>query len=351
MITTSTILSLAAMAVAYQTNSGSGNLTNKDTVSGTNNVTISVLVNGTAKSPTGSAVNNLTNGQIYIIQDELGWGHQFVNQPYNTASNAWSGFVPESLANHLMTNLAAHTNLGVASEAMFSTQDFTHTNFVPNTNFWLKVAPEKTGIVIAHGSPLTSGIGGSAVTPRHVLNCNHAAFSAGQSLVFVDDHGAAVARTVTQSVYLGSNDVQVMLLNADLPATVHPFKVLPTSYTNQLPNAADGHLGSVGMNQDNWVFPKIITITPNPVGISALSDSTWGVWNKTIRGGDSGHPIMMLVGTNLVLLSHWWQTTAGPNYSANFAAINASLHYLSTNNAAGSDYQLQPADLSAFPSY
>lgn len=353
MITTVSILSqLAAVTLAYQTNSSLGVLTNKDIVSGTNIISISIVANNNSKQPNGSAANALTNGQMFIVQDDFGWGHQFLVPPVSSSlTTQFNRFVSSSLANHLQTNLVANTN-GVASEAMFSTQDFTHTNFVPNVNFWLKVAPEKTGIVIAHGSPLTSSIGGSAVTPRHVLNCNHAAFGAGQSLFFVDDNGTAVCRTVTQSVYLGSNDVQVMILNADLPATVHPFKVLPASYTNQLPNAASGRLALVGMNQDNVMMPKTGSFSYAPAWyVIAPSDSTWGNWSVTIRGGDSGHPLMMLAGTNLVLLSHWWYVVGGPDYSFNTAAINTKLHYLSTNNAAGSDYQLQPADLSAFPSY
>lgn len=352
MTTPATILAqLAAVTFAYLTNSLTGNLTNKDTITGTNSVTISVIASRNTKLSNGSSAVSLTNGQLFIVQDELGWGHQFINQPYNTSNSAWAGFIGASMANHLQTNLVGHSNsLGVASEAMFSTQDFAHTNLVPNVNFWLKVAPEKTGIVVANGAPPSGGIGGSSVTPRHVLNCNHAGFQAGRSLFFVDDNGTVISRTVVQSVYLGSNDVQVMILNADLPATVHPFKVLPTNYTNQLPNAASGRLEILGMNQQDLIFPRVGFTTGGSV--IAYSDPAWDGWNQTIIGGDSGHPIMALVGTNLVLLSHWWFSGgSGPDYSVSFDAINATLHYLSTNNAVGSDYQLQPADLSAFPSY
>lgn len=353
MIAPSTILTqLAAVTLAYLTNALPVNIeTNRDTIIGTNGVTISIISLGSAKLSNGSPATGLTNGQLFIVPDELGWGHQFLNQTYSTSNEAFVGFVGASLANHLQTNLAGHSNsLGVASEAMFSTQDFAHTNLVPNVNFWLKVAPEKTGIVVANGTPPSGNIGGSAVTPRHVLNCNHAGFGAGRALFFVDENGTVISRTVVQSVYLGSNDVQLMILNADLPATVHPFKVLPTNYTNQLPNAASGRLAILGMNQQDLIFPRIGFIAAD--SIIAYSDPAWDGWNQTIIGGDSGHPIMALVGTNLVLLSHWWFAGgSGPDYTVSFDAINASLHYLSTNNAVGSDYQLQPADLSAFPSY
>ena len=359
MITQSTILTqIAAVTLAYLTNSILGNVTNKDTISGTNQVTISIIASGNVKLANGSPASALTNGQLFIVQDELGWGHQFVNQPYITTNLAWSGFVGNSLANHLQTNLVGYSNsLGAASEAMFSTQDFVNTNLVPNVNFWLKVAPEKTGIVVANGTPPTGGIGGSAVTPRHVLNCRHAPFQAGRSLFFVDDNGALVSRTVVESVTFGNGDIQVMILNANLPVTVHPFKVMQTNYLNQLPNAASGRLELLGMNQFNLIFPKVGGFRIDIPVVYTYSDLTWG-WNQTVIGGDSGHPIMALVGTNLVLLSHWWHGDGysgnggdGPNYSLDFNTINATMHYLLTNNSVGSDYQLQPADLSAFPSY
>ena len=40
----------------------------------------------------------------------------------------------------------------------------------------------------------------------------------------------------------------------------------------------------------------------------------------------------------------------GPNYGFEIDAINQQMHYLSTNNAAGTDYQLTPFPLTNWPS-
>ncbi len=340
---------LASVALSYATNSISGTLTNQDMVVGTNS-TVLALANSNARRPDGTPATSLTNGQIFIVPDELGWGHQFVATGLSTASQGFNSFVPASAAYQMQTNLPARTNgLTVAARSLFSTQVFATTNFVPNPNFWLKFAPERTAMVVAQGTPPIGIIGGSAVTPRHVINCAHAPYSAGLNLFFVGSDGVVVSRSVVASVYLGSNDVQCALLSADLPATVTPFKVLPADFRNQLPSAAIGHLQLVGGNQFQQMVPKAAAISQTSV--TALSDPAWGAWNASIIAGDSGHPIAALIQTNLVLVSHWWWSGGGPSYADSFNAINAKLHYLSTNNGLASDYQLTPVSLSAWPTY
>jgi hypothetical protein len=63
-------------------------------------------------------------------------------------------------------------------------------------------------------------------------------------------------------------------------------------------------------------------------------------WSTALTGGDSSNPDLLLVDNQLVLVSHNHFSNGGPNYASQIPAINLQMHYLSTNNAAGSDYQL-----------
>ena len=66
-------------------------------------------------------------------------------------------------------------------------------------------------------------------------------------------------------------------------------------------------------------------------------------------GGDSSDPDLLLIHDQLVLVSHHSFVGGGPNYARAFNAINAAMHTLSTNQQAGTDYQLTPVSLAEFP--
>ena len=340
--------------------------TNKDEIVGSPN-SFSMTNNPTpVKDMNDNVVSLVTNAGIYKLTSPLGWGYQQQLQ-IPTNQTVFLTYAPTSLSYHLITNLQARTN-GFSdpssAERMFSTQNWSTTNFIPNTGFWLSFAPQKTAIVVARGSPLTGSIGGSAVSKRHILSCAHSSYATNEALFFVDDNGSLVERTVIgRTLNVAGTDVAVFLLNSNLPDTIHPFSVLPTSYTNQMPLLVT-KIQLVGCNQAKQMFPKLATnffgscITNagnGVVGWSGEQDTNplWlGTnWNVMVITGDSGHPIMMLVGTNLVMVSHWTYVNSGCNYAYYESSINSAMHFLSTNCNAGSDYQLSTFDLSAFPTY
>ena len=66
---------------------------------------------------------------------------------------------------------------------------------------------------------------------------------------------------------------------------------------------------------------------------------------------------MLMIANQLVLISHNFAKPSygspvsfGPNYGLEFLAINQLMHYLSTNNLAGTDYQLKPFQMTNWPS-
>jgi hypothetical protein len=289
------------------------------------------------------------------------------------ASDTFSGLARGSLGYSLATNLFARTNFSPSAKAdfMFGTKDYSTIHFVRNPDFWLGLPPQLTAIVIGAGAGTNTGtrsylasdgttnqyIGGAAISPVHVVNCRHAPFVAGNVLLFVDRKGRPVLRTVVGNVDCGG-DINVSLLNRPLPSTIHPFALLPPDMTNYLPGAENSYVYSfVAQNQRQQIYPvKIGWFGDAKVNywiFTCLPDTSHFPtnWGYMPVAGDSGHPIMALVGTNLLLAGHWTSPASGPLYNAYYSNINLAMHWLSTNYSIGSDYHLATGDLSGFTYY
>ena len=279
---------------------------------------------------------------------------------------------PGTLSYHLSTNTAAHTNgisdiyggtmlLSGWNYASYTGTNLAYlTNAVWSTNFWLKGVQGLSATCIG----FSNGLGGQGlvtmVSPRHYLFATHM-HPEGYLTAFLDTNNVIYWRTTMQRVDIPtnytvgiSNDISVGILNADLPPSVGFLQVLPTDYAKYLPTNNLSVVQGVGMNQNMRVFSQPMTFGDRiiftdwnsgnaaPFGLTAN-------WNVTIRGGDSSDPEMFLVNNQLVLNSHNFWAQGGPNYGYAIGAINQYMHYLSTNNAAGSDYQLTPFSLTNWP--
>jgi hypothetical protein len=120
--------------------------------------------------------------------------------------------------------------------------------------------------------------------------------------------------------------------------------VLPAECSRYLPTNSSSIVQGLGMNQGmllfsqpmNFSFSGFVAWNPRlsvPFGLGTN-------WNIQIRGGDSSNPDMILIGDQLVLVSHTFGVEGGPNYALQIDAINRAMHQLSTSNHVGSDYQL-----------
>lgn len=112
------------------------------------------------------------------------------------------------------------------------------------------------------------------------------------------------------------------------------------------------------MNQQLMLFSQPMTMqSPNitpPIYVDWNPTNTppFGLgtnWNIPIIDGDSSAPEMFLIHQQLVLVSHNFFPNFGPSTGALFDQINEAMHYLSTNNNVGTDYQLTPFSLTNWP--
>jgi hypothetical protein len=201
------------------------------------------------------------------------------------------------------------------------------------------------------------------ISPRHYLCASHVTWShlflGISSTVFVDTNGVVYIRRSLQITNLPNSDTTVGILDADLPASVGFLPLLPINYTNWLDPGQT--VQGIGANQDSLVF-GVGVIFGSMFGVEFRGDlpAASGVgtnWTSCAdplancygRSGDSSTPIRLLVGNQLVLVSAYTTGISGPDYALQSATINAAMHQLSTNNSAGTDYQLSFAALTNWP--
>ena len=276
-----------------------------------------------------------------------------------------------TLAYHLSTNAVARTN-GISNiyEAQkelsgWNYSYFTETNMasltnsVWSTNFWLKGVHGLSATSIGFSNGLAAQGSVTMISPRHCIYAKHMHEAPGRFMAaFLDTNNVIYWRTNMENIFI-TNDISVGILDSDLPASVGYLPMLPANFATYLPTNSSGLVQGIGRNQAVSMFAEPIALTSPVVSWNVNNTAPFGVstnWNVNIVGGDSSNPVMFLVKNQLVLVSHNWSKpsftspiTSGPNHAAFFDLINQNMHYLSTNNSVGSDYQLTPFLLTNWP--
>jgi hypothetical protein len=269
-----------------------------------------------------------------------------------------------TLAYHLSTNAVGHTN-GISniyngmtelSGWIYDTYSGTNlahlTNSVWSTNFWLKGVQGLGATCIGFSNGFAGQGCVTMISPRHCIYANHMHIPPGQfTAAFLDTNNVIYWRTNMQNVFI-TDDISVGILDSDLPPSVGFLPVLPTNYASYLPVNGTSIVQGIGMNQAKQLFGEPMTFTASDLYWNSANTAPFGLttsWNVTLGGGDSSNPALLLVGNQLVLVSHNFGATTGPNYASQIDAINQTMHYLSTNNSVGTDYQLTPFSLTNWP--
>lgn len=256
------------------------------------------------------------------------------------------------LAYHLATNtLARAGNLKgsledqseiVAPSATNACQLERLTNAVWSQKFWLKNVSGLSATPIG----FTNVLGGQGlptmVSPRHYLAAIHM-HCEGYKIAFLDTNNVVHFRTVLERIEV-TNDTCVGILDRDLPPSVGFLPVLPENFADYLPTSPTSIVQGIGMNQGFYLFSQPLNFgNPQMVMWNSTLNVPDGLttnWTYMLHAGDSSNPVMILVGNQLVLVSHNYFIGGGPNYAKMIPALNAAMHQLSKKHRAGSDYQL-----------
>jgi hypothetical protein len=265
--------------------------------------------------------------------------------------NVFQSYIASTLAgnNHVAISSLA-TGKNASHLSMFSTKNHTSSTYVRNTNCWL------SGINATAISPWNSLAGeqraGVAITPRHVICVSHYPLQVGAVVRFITTANAVVERTVTDvyTVPGGFNrDTAIAKLDSDLPSSITPVKLLPSTFPDYIPTVETFHIDCIGFDQEENVLAKQLTLVDLGIVdkfVMLIEDSArYPALTQRIIGGDSGNPIFLLINSTLVLLSMWSGPLSGPALHRFIGEIDTGLTTL------GGGYTVQTVSLSGFTAF
>ena len=207
-------------------------------------------------------------------------------------------------------------------------------------------------------------MGGTLISPRHVLFCRHLGFypSVGSSIKFVTNNNTIITRTITnmsghpnfRDYPYFYPDITIGILDSDVPNTITPAKILPSNYNSYLPSNSNMYLSAVKSN-----IMGCITINQfKNIGLASLNlladlfylafpENNYQNFYRGIILYDSGSPAFVIINGEAVLLGTFTFGGAGRGtfISNHIAAINTMMSQL------GGGYQLTEVNLSSFTSY
>ena len=235
---------------------------------------------------------------------------------------------------------------------------------IVNTNFWARDLDLSCVSVWNNGSfPETQAA--TLITRKHVVMASHW-WNKGE-YKFCDTNGQICTRSIVRWDQI-SDDLQLGQLDDALPSSFKPASVMSTNYVSYL--STGKYLPTLCLNQEKGAT----VLELEDLNCRALE--TGGSWHSqygknsmtnyvsiqrnNIRGatldGNSGCPVLLVFGNNLVLLfskhlgwpgTETWSPFWGPTLSFRLEAIQNKINEWEGPDAG--QYQIVPFDLSAYP--
>ena len=284
----------------------------------------------------------------------------------------------------------------------FSGRDLAVKSFTRNENFW-GIGLSGLSAVSPNNSRGQNKRAGTAITKRHIVCAAHYPLSVGDTIDFVEDASGAVTavtRTIIQAkthpLYTGASgnycyDVQVCLLDSDLPAEIDFMEVLPSDFENY--TGGYKWMGTMGCSFDqeqkgistlhgiitygNYYGQKLsdhwfthlspssmlngVNYTPSALGVSspanfvspelaAASDEQYTFAEKIVSG-DSGAPHCFVVGSKLLLVGLNTAPLLGSYLPSQIADLNQLIIDVDTLSSISTGYTVTEGDLSSYTDY
>lgn len=174
-----------------------------------------------------------------------------------------------------------------------------------NTRGWLGVVWWDVSAVPPDN--VLGGLGnGVPITRRHILTPEHGTHSEGDTVRWILSDGTFVDRDIIKArTFVGGTtnvtSFRVMLLDSDLPATIPIFRMFHPEISGELDLVG---LPVVAINQDEKaaIFDVSSTDT-DKIYITESEDATRASYYVNITTGDSGSPMFVVYGSELIYLS------------------------------------------------
>ncbi len=167
---------------------------------------------------------------------------------------------------------------------------------------------------------------GTLITPRHVLMAAHFPLSTGDRIRFVTKDNVTIERTIIANlVNSGASykrDLQMALLDSDVPGSISVCQFLPSNYATYLSNDGAG-LPALYLDQEEKAL--VADVWGTKYYFAGSDDYRYYLqvptlpyrlaMNETIIGGDSGNPVFLILNGKPVLLGMFTFGYAGSGSS------------------------------------
>jgi hypothetical protein len=304
-------------------------------------------------------VTHVTNGNATITATASGIS---IAEPlvFSTSVDTTTDVLDSYVSGSLAANATAAVDSRLAGKSpstalrIFTTQDHANGIYVRNTSCWA------FDLDLTCISPWNSLDGprraGTLVSPRHVLFAAHYPAIANMTMRFVDEDNTVVTRTVTAVLTHPSYtpyfpDIQIGVLDSDVPAGITFAHVLPSTWANQLPALSYVRtLPALCLDQEEKALVTDLGGANNSAGFASPVGINFAqrlAFHENKVGGDSGNPAFLIINDQLVLLTVWTYGGAGSGtfVTQQISIINDMMTEL------GGGYQLTEIDLSGFTNY
>ena len=180
--------------------------------------------------------------------------------------------------------------------------------------------------------------GGTLITRRHVLFANHVPYPARPfDIFFVNADSRTFQYKVVNLQQVGGTDISIGTLDRDADASLNVYRVLPDNWTQYIANKTESFntMGVIGTNQ-SFVLPvlysgqdrkvatgDVVNVRLGTATVNVPSFEVARAFGEAVRVGDSGNPIFVQVGDELVLLGAWWRNATAPGEIGSFPWIIA----------------------------
>lgn len=252
----------------------------------------------------------------------------------------------------------------------YTYQEIETSSYTRNINCWLNGLKGINSMSVynwRHVSVVgTTARHGIMISPRHIVTANHVVWNVGQRIRFVLSDNTPVEYILedvlygsySSNPYINYQDVAIGQFSEDLPDDIGFVKILPSNVGEYISgdhlSGGDspeipiiGILGGTSTFKDKHASVRLSkNIGTSYNGMNFVRFSSDALYDSFYVGnvisGNSGAPILVSIGNELVLLSTFSASTGGPVYHNLITYLNDAMDFM------GSDYRVSEFDLATY---
>lgn len=282
------------------------------------------------------------------------------------------GYENGSVSDYLYNQVAAMFD-ATPDLNYFSTHNHATSTYTRNSSCWAaSIDLSCVAVASNSGSGWTRERGGTLITNRHVIFARHFPLGVGTQLRFSNASGAVETRTIIGIDSASGGDTKIAVLDSNV-TIADPCPIAGTWITQGsavLGSTKTWYSGGLVIHTDQnaKVYAGTVGQTTSltqsqchtiQIGAGSFSDceiaatithhygaipSEFSGFNHTPVAGDSGQPVMLIIGGNPVLFCCWFFSYGGPpTYRKNGAIINALIASADTNAGISTGYTVTVA--------